>query len=67
MSKWTHQLCSGCYHARQPGRAPHRLIGEPAGRCCACGLGAADIPYRDNPKGYKYCEYIHPEDRDDAH
>jgi len=65
MSTWTHQLCKHCYETRQPGRTPHRVTGAPETRCCACGLGAAYIPYRDSPKEYKYCQFIHPEGADD--
>ncbi len=62
MSRWTHQLCSACYASRQPGRIPHIPVEAPDGRCCSCGLGAARIPYRDDPKEYTYCELIHPEE-----
>jgi len=61
MSQWTHRLCVECYDQRQPGAPARAIIGDPGTRCCACGLGPARIPYRDNPKGYRYCKFVHPD------
>jgi len=61
MARWDHQLCLECYDARQPGAPAHSVPGDPGTRCCACGLGPARIPYRDNPKHYRFCRFVHPE------
>ena len=65
MARWTHRLCAECFEARQPGRPAHGVVGDSGTRCCACGLGPARIPYRDDPKRYRYCRFVHPEGGED--
>jgi len=62
MEDVAHWLCAECFFARHPHRRPHTVAGIAGGRCCACGLGPARIPYRDDSKHYTYCKYVHPAD-----
>jgi hypothetical protein len=62
VSGWTHRICEGCWHTRNPGRDPVVYRGDDAGTCCVCGARTEEpwIYFRADPKSLK-CEGKGPE------